>query len=153
MQKKADMITETELKYKTEGENYLKMWRGSSYREKNMDSYREEIKNLKELNSEQSAEKAKSMKNFTERLNREVQETQRISENSNKLKGINHKNEDSIPLGDEFTPVAIDSTSAVAYILNMTLQNQSIGINNVKSHVDNHRSPTSINQKVPIDSK
>ncbi|CAI2385357.1 unnamed protein product [Moneuplotes crassus] len=130
VQRKNDLIQENIEKYDAEVENYARFSRTNSSRDKATDLYRakmEEIQAMKDDRSKgETLKKIRMLNAFNQKFGNEVREAQRISENTNKLESMDSSSYKMPQLGEEFTPKTIDSTSAISYILNMTLENQSL---------------------------
>lgn len=140
VQKRNELVQQTVEKYDAEADNYTKFSRASSIRDKTLDRYKTQIVEIKSIRENQgktqALKKIRALQAFNHNFQKEVDEVRRISENTNKLDSIDSSHKGP-QLGEEFTPKSIDSTAAISYILNMTLDNQSL------SKAQFHKSATS----------
>jgi len=128
--KKDSIIEQTTAKYDNELQNMKKLSK-SGGRMKHINDIKNDAKALKNMSTKNKKSlisiKSKKIKDFNEQLLRTINEHKRLSRQSSKLgeiDGLSGQNQSL--MGKEFTPVTIDTTSAIAYITNMTLSNQSI---------------------------
>lgn len=125
------MIEETTKRYDSEINNTSILTKNSSGKIRTVDEIKQEINSLKSKstkgNKKELTEKAMSIKNYIDRLNENIKEAKLKVANNVKLPSVDHDaNQSKLGFSKEFMPVSIDSTSAISYILNMTLENQSM---------------------------
>lgn len=137
MQKKNELIQLSIEKYDAEADNYTRFSRQSSVREKAVDQYKAKMKEIQAMREDQgkseTLKKIRLLQAFNKKFGNEVNEAKRISENTHKLEKMDSEDYKTPQLGEEFTPKAIDSTSAISYIVNMTLENHSLSKGGNKS--------------------
>ena len=124
--KKDSLVEDAITKYDTEIDTVSRMSQSSTLRMRGVDDYRSEankLKNSNESNKSNVARKVKNITDFNERFRQMIRETQQFSSQNRKLDSLNR----SPQLSPGFEPVPFDTTSAIAYIFNMTLENTGFG--------------------------
>jgi len=128
--KKNELIRQNIEKYEAEADNYARFSRQSSVRDKAVDQYKEKMQEIQEIRDDQAKsetlKKIRLLQNLNKKFGKEVEEAKRISENTHKLESMDSSAYKTPQLGEDFTPKTIDSTSAISYIVNMTLENNSL---------------------------
>lgn len=140
VKKKESLISETEEKYDNEIGSILRFSQSTGSKMKHINEINEEVENLKSMSIEGDKSlvitKAKKIKEFNNKFVEMINHQKKLVKQSSKLDEIEHSNRGYENISKEFTPVTIDSTSAIAYITNMALSSQSIISNKFNVEVD-----------------
>lgn len=129
IKKKESLIEDTSKRYENESTNYSCMIRPkTSIRSSN--EIKSEVKSLKEMPAAEKKEvfnKAQTIRDFNNHLSDIIKESQDRMSQTSKFKELETlENNPQFNIKPEFTPVSLDTTAAISYILNMTLENNSI---------------------------
>ena len=129
IKRKESLIDETSKRFDQESSNFTNMVRPkTSIRPSH--EIKSEAKILKELPSsgrKQMYNKAQTIKDFNSHLSNIIKESQDRMSQTTKFRELESlENNPQLIIKQEFNPVTIDTTAAISYIMNMTLENNSI---------------------------
>ena len=129
IKKKESLIEETSKRYDNESSNFSAMIRPkTSIRSSH--EIKSEAQSLKDLPISEKKDiynKAQTIRDFNNHLSDIIKESQdRMSQTSKFRELESLENNPQFNIKSDFTPVTLDTTAAISYILNMTLENNSI---------------------------
>lgn len=129
IKKKESLIEETSKRYDNESTNFSSLIRPkTSIRSSH--EIKSEVKSLKDLPIVEKKDiynKAQTIRDFNNHLSDIIKESQDRMNQTSKFRELESlENNPQYNIKPDFTPVTLDTTSAISYILNMTLENNSI---------------------------